>query len=166
MIRFDRSPTRETARPVPLWMLLNMYRGRCWCGAQPDRTHKPGTGRRSWLNRYCGRKTGPHRGHSGVWYCYIQPWWSLYRYWFLRQHPKCEKCGAKATDVDHITALALDGSMWDTANHQALCRPCHQAKTSIDRAEMARQGRVLRALGRCGSPLEAFFSPSAPGPAV
>ena len=154
MIRFDRRDPRDTTRPVPLWMLINMYRGRCWCGAPPKTTHKRLHGR-SKLNRYCGRRTGPHRGHSGVWYCYIAPWWALYRKWFLRQYDKCEQCGAEATDVDHVTAISLGGSMWHTPNHQALCRACHQAKTNKDRTRMARQGKAIRALGK-GWPLEAF----------
>lgn len=158
VIRFDRRSPRDSVRPVPLWMLLNLYRGKCWCGAEPLKPNKRLHGRGR-LNRYCGKKTGPHRGHSGIWYCYIQPWWALYRYWFLRQHAKCEKCGAEATDVDHVTPIAMDGPMWDTHNHQALCRPCHQAKTAKDLAGIALHGRASRALGAGGS-LDAFVRPA------
>lgn len=47
----------------------------------------------------------------------------------------CFACGgtfpALAVDVDHRTPLALGGEDTD-GNVQALCRPCHQAKTARD----------------------------------
>jgi 5-methylcytosine-specific restriction protein A len=48
---------------------------------------------------------------------------------------KCARCPltvlASACDVDHIQPLALDGEDIDS-NVQALCRPCHKAKTRVD----------------------------------
>jgi 5-methylcytosine-specific restriction protein A len=47
----------------------------------------------------------------------------------------CASCGiprlASALDVDHIRPLALGGEDVDE-NIQALCRPCHKAKTRED----------------------------------
>ncbi|MEV6730075.1 HNH endonuclease signature motif containing protein [Streptomyces sp. NPDC051364] len=47
----------------------------------------------------------------------------------------CARCGltflASAVDVDHVIPLARGGE--DVAgNVQALCRPCHKAKTRVD----------------------------------
>ena len=48
-------------------------------------------------------------------------------------HPICATpgCGQLATDIDHKIAVtgAADPTFWDSANHQALCHPCHSRKT-------------------------------------
>lgn len=54
---------------------------------------------------------------------------------FLTQHPLCAECErhgklTPATVVDHIVPHRGDQErFWDTANWQALCKPCHDKKT-------------------------------------
>lgn len=54
--------------------------------------------------------------------------WKRLRFWFLKQHPLCCKCGAAGNDVDHIKPLA-DGGTNEITNLQTLCRSCHSRKT-------------------------------------
>lgn len=57
--------------------------------------------------------------------------WRQARARFLREHPRCENCGAPATVVDHIVPHRQDRRLfWDAANWQALCTRCHNAKTA------------------------------------
>lgn len=62
--------------------------------------------------------------------------WQATRLAFLREHPFCVVCEAigrlvPAAEVDHIIAHKGDDVlMWDIGNLQALCRPCHSAKTA------------------------------------
>lgn len=51
-------------------------------------------------------------------------------------------CLVEASEVDHIIPVA-EGGTDDVTNAQAVCRPCHKAKTKLERA----RGR-LRAKGR------------------
>ncbi len=53
--------------------------------------------------------------------------WRVIRAMFLKKHPICA-CGKPATEVDHIKPLAMGGGN-EWANLQALCKPCHSAKT-------------------------------------
>jgi 5-methylcytosine-specific restriction protein A len=72
---------------------------------------------------------------------------TAFRRRYLAAHPECARCGAPATDVDHFTPRA-EGGTDDPSNAQALCQPCHQAKT---RTEIER-GRARRSRRR---PVEA-----------
>jgi len=62
--------------------------------------------------------------------------WRRYRERFLREHPLCVEClragrATPATVVDHIRPHKGDyGLFWDPANHQALCKQCHDTKTA------------------------------------
>jgi 5-methylcytosine-specific restriction protein A len=57
-----------------------------------------------------------------------------------RAHGRCERCGAPASDVDHIVSHANGGTdAWD--NLQALCEPCHRSKTGREGYEAARRRR-------------------------
>jgi 5-methylcytosine-specific restriction protein A len=61
----------------------------------------------------------------------------------LAEEPCCRLClgegkRVRATEVDHIVPLALGGSE-ARANKQALCKPCHEAKSKSER-ETARNG--------------------------
>lgn len=60
--------------------------------------------------------------------------WTKYRSWFLRLHPICAKCGrAAASVVDHIVPHKGDDVLfWAADNHQALCKRCHDIKTSSE----------------------------------
>ena len=67
--------------------------------------------------------------------------WQKYRVRFLQEHPLCAMCKALgmvtgASVVDHITPHNGDESLfWSGANHQALCKPCHDgAKQREDNA--------------------------------
>ena len=44
---------------------------------------------------------------------------------FTRDQRCCQRCGAPATEIDHIA-----GSSSDQANLQALCKPCNMAKAA------------------------------------
>lgn len=47
-----------------------------------------------------------------------------------RDQHTCRVCGEPATEVDHIAA----GDDHSMGNLQALCTPCHQAKTKVESA--------------------------------
>ena len=56
--------------------------------------------------------------------------WHKYRNWYLAQHPLCVVCDHAANVVDHIVPVngKDDPLFYEMTNHQALCRPCHDAK--------------------------------------
>ncbi|MWP40349.1 HNH endonuclease [Rhodobacter sphaeroides] len=62
--------------------------------------------------------------------------WRRARARFLAAHPLCADCAGlglvvAAAEVDHIRPHRGDpGLMWDRANWQPLCRPCHSRKTA------------------------------------
>lgn len=56
--------------------------------------------------------------------------WRKVRAVQLAHHPNCAHCGSPAEVVDHIIPRSLGGSMYDPANHQSLCQPCHDLKTA------------------------------------
>ncbi len=79
--------------------------------------------------------------------------WVRLRAWFLRGHPLCARCASAgrteaARDVDHVVpmrALLAAGDVervFDPANLQALCGPCHATKSAAERA--ARHAPVVR----------------------
>lgn len=59
-----------------------------------------------------------------------------------RDRYRCRKCGARATHIDHVVPRHLGGSD-HPRNLAALCRACHQRKTSRE-ANAARYARALR----------------------
>lgn len=62
--------------------------------------------------------------------------WRAARAEFLKTHPKCTRCGAPATIVDHVTPHRGDKKlMWRRSNWQPLCVPCHSGwKQSIEKS--------------------------------
>ena len=59
---------------------------------------------------------------------------------FLARNPLCALClkrgrTVEAEEVDHVLAIYLGGSLMDAGNLQALCRLCHQGKTSFELSE-------------------------------
>ena len=68
------------------------------------------------------------RGNSGP--------WRKFRTKFLSRHPLCAHCGRQATVVDHIVPLryktATLADLLAVDNCQALCTPCHDAKTAFE----------------------------------
>ena len=46
---------------------------------------------------------------------------------------RCQHCGRRGRlEVDHVVPLEAGGDPWDPANCQALCGPCHSAKTAAE----------------------------------
>lgn len=57
--------------------------------------------------------------------------WRKKRKIFLQLNPLCVKCGAPATDVDHIIPHKGDKILfWNPNNWQSLCHRCHSQKTA------------------------------------
>ena len=51
-----------------------------------------------------------------------------------RDNWRCRSCGkAGRLEVDHVVQLAAGGAPFDLDNLQALCKPCHLVKTTIER---------------------------------
>jgi len=67
------------------------------------------------------RPGSAQRGYDGE--------WRRIRKAYLEEHPYCVRCGAPATDVDHIRPLSRGGTH-DETNLQALCHGCHSRKTA------------------------------------
>lgn len=70
---------------------------------------------------------------------YQSPRWRNTRAAVLRDNPLCARCESKgllqpAKVVDHIVPVKAGGERYDRANLQSLCVPCHNAKTSAERA--------------------------------
>lgn len=64
--------------------------------------------------------------------------WARYSEGFLRRNPLCVRCLADGRTVeaevtDHIVPHRGDRSLfWDSGNHQALCKACHDRKTATE----------------------------------
>lgn len=72
-----------------------------------------------------------------------RPWRRLRGQILERDQYLCQPCKRKgrvteATQVDHIIPIAKDGTD-DRANLQAICDPCHEAKTLTDSGVRQRQ---------------------------
>ena len=139
--------TRDSRRPPPFWMVLNMHHDRCWCG-KPKHMWCPNQ------RKYCCSD------HRRWWWESINTIWITYRYHLVRAVGACEVCGtdfvpdpAPASrkdnmDVDHVEAIKLDGSMWEPTNHKVLCRDCHAIKTACDRRKIAARRRAEKQRGK------------------
>ncbi|OJH45843.1 HNH endonuclease [Paracoccus sp. SM22M-07] len=81
-------------------------------------------------------KTRPNSSQRG----YNREWQNA-RAAFLRLHPYCTACGARAALVDHKTPHRGDQRLfWDKTNWAALCTPCHSgAKQRLERRLMKDQ---------------------------
>ena len=67
--------------------------------------------------------------------------WEAERARFLRRHPACAFCGARAEVVDHITPHRGDQSLfWDMANWQSLCGHCHNSTKQRLERRVAMEG--------------------------
>lgn len=55
--------------------------------------------------------------------------WRVARAEFLKRHPTCEACGARATQVHHVVRLKMGGHQ-DSGNLLALCATCHSRETA------------------------------------
>ncbi len=73
-------------------------------------------------------QTKQERGYGGQ--------WSRLSLMIRKQRPLCEHCtAAPSEEVDHIVPFSglNDPLRFDVTNLQALCRPCHHAKTKQQR---------------------------------
>lgn len=64
----------------------------------------------------------------------------------LAEEPFCRLClehgqHVRAVEVDHIKPLAFGGSD-DRSNKQALCKPCHAAKSASERKNAPRSQKI------------------------
>ena len=128
---------RDTYRQPPLFMLLNRYRGLCWCGG--SRIQEP-PGRRTRVTKAYLLRRNKYmfcsKAHSEMWVFGFCTLWGIYRMGLLEAVGHCEVCGnRKHLEVDHVRALCNGGPMWDVENHRVLCRGCHKDKTSADLQE-------------------------------
>jgi 5-methylcytosine-specific restriction enzyme A len=64
--------------------------------------------------------------------------WGRARRAHLDAHPRCVRCGAVATDVDHITPLA-NGGTHSEANLRSYCHACHSWRTGRDQGHFRRR---------------------------
>jgi len=120
---------RYELRQPPLWMELNIWEGKCWCG-KPKKLFEP------LQRKYCTGK------HANLWFYSIRCYWDAFRHQvFERDKGKCTECGVKIMsalnqdlmyEVDHIHAISLGGSCFDLENVRTLCRKCHNKKTTVD----------------------------------
>ncbi|MEV5540111.1 HNH endonuclease [Saccharopolyspora shandongensis] len=88
----------------------------------PRAHHTIGT-QSQWRSRVAPRRSG--RGHRGQ----LARRDIAFKAEHLRLEPNCSGCGRPAEQVDHILPLAKGGVMFDHANAQRLCVPCHDRKT-------------------------------------
>jgi 5-methylcytosine-specific restriction enzyme A len=104
------------------------YRARkpcCWPGCPALTSERYCLVHTRVAHRQHDRTRGPasQRGYGGA--------WAKLRLLVLHEEPLCCVCGAPATDVDHIIALARGGDN-SRGNLQALCKSCHSVKTLRD----------------------------------
>jgi 5-methylcytosine-specific restriction endonuclease McrA len=95
----------------------------------------PPSKRRPWQPAPPKREYVQHAARSAE---YSTARWQAARATQLARKPCCEECQRQgrvtaATVCDHITPVRLGGEFWDSANHQSLCRPCHQSKSASER---------------------------------
>jgi 5-methylcytosine-specific restriction endonuclease McrA len=69
--------------------------------------------------------------------------WPAIRKRKLQANPRCERCGATATTVDHILARAFGGTHAAT-NLMSVCAHCAALKDHADREEGKRRARGRR----------------------
>lgn len=72
--------------------------------------------------------------------------WRQLRRAYLKRHPTCVTCGARATEPDHVVPRVLlvalgihdpDDEQW----LQPLCKPCHSRKTKLIDQPLLRRWR-------------------------
>lgn len=68
--------------------------------------------------------------------------YSVLRRAYLADHPECEVCGARATDIHHMLPRSQGGKLCDVTIFLALCRRCHQL--AHDNPKWAYKNNVTR----------------------
>lgn len=90
----------------------------------------------------------PRRGSAEYHGWYSLPVWTEdLRPAQLLREPFCRECAkrgvrTRATVVDHVRSHRGDWALFiDPANHQSLCKHCHDHKTALEQAEERRKNR-------------------------
>ena len=97
----------------------------CPAGHPPYSTARcPGCTRARQRAQDAARPSAARRG-------YDRDWQEL-RKRFLGAHPRCSACGATATEVDHIVAIADGGARLAWSNLRSFCKPHHSQRTMAD----------------------------------
>lgn len=105
----------------------------------PTLHHKPfrETNRKEWDKQRPQRKSYPH--------FYNTKRWKNLRLRILNQTPYCQQCWRDknqyvyANVVDHIIDhRGNERLMWDEANLQSMCKPCHDHKNGLTLAQKRR----------------------------
>lgn len=81
--------------------------------------------RQEWARQNDNRPSAEARGYG--------PQWRAISTRFLRDYPRCQRCGAPATIAHHIIRKR-DGGTDDYSNLMALCQSCH-SKIHADAGE-------------------------------
>ena len=122
-------PDIRTGRKTPpLWMIINISRGLCWCG-------KPKILWKRYRRKFCSGR------HADMWHYHVVPFWPTMRHIILkRDDKKCAECGFESwnNEVDHIVPKVTDPDLfWDEDNLRVLCKKCHHIKTAQDIRDMS-----------------------------
>lgn len=130
-LELQQAGIRYQKRQPPIWMIMNMKDGKCWCGKSKKLWE---TQRRKYC---CGN-------HASWWFWYFRAYWDSFRRMVYREENfTCQECGFKIKEkenniprcyweVDHIIAISLGGMCYDRENVQLLCKECHNNKTGND----------------------------------
>lgn len=90
----------------------------CGCGYRIVSGERCPCERRRKAEADARRPTARERGYDSK--------WDTERAAYLKAHPKCVRCPAPATVVDHIVPHKGDRKLfWSRSNWQPLCRTCH-----------------------------------------
>ena len=134
---------RAGRKTPPLWMVINLSRGLCWCGKPKKMWDK-------YRRKFCSEL------HAHTWHYHVTPWWPTMRSVILkRDDGKCAVCGHRSWDneVDHIVPKATNPDLfWYEDNLRVLCDKCHHRKTAGDMHTIA-----IRKRGAKHVSLSSFF---------
>lgn len=139
---YTMEDVRRSRRPAAVWMEINRFHGRCWCG-------KPKSMWAKMMRKYCCKK------HGDWWHYRIAPYWDEIRLEIIqRDGKKCRMCHSvvETPQIDHIVPHAAGGEFWDLDNLQVLCESCHIKKTGTD-AGIIKSNKMAKGL----IPMDAFF---------
>jgi len=123
---------RYEQRNPPLFMQMNLWNKKCWCGKKIVKPRR----------KYCCND------HADLWYWSINTRWESFRDHVLRRDDfTCQECGYQPKMItnqqyhyrddsnlqaDHIIAIVNGGMCFDLENVRTLCLDCHHKKTGND----------------------------------
>jgi 5-methylcytosine-specific restriction protein A len=105
----------------------------------PRQCREPGCAGKAFQGSRCPRHTRAWVGGQPA--SAYGPGWATLRAQVLAEQPLC-RCGAPATEVDHIMAKAFGGTD-ARRNLVGICSDCHKRKTAAD----SRAGKARKAAG-------------------